>query len=155
MLTDGTGGSVTPDKFMAALHASLDPVVPLSQVLVTDACFVRAAAGGTTERVIGGDREGQDHSVAGTARPIPSQAHPVIAAAAKGDQWAFTLWLLPENGLKFARFNFTPARLPGKSPSDLIAMARAARQDRRHRRPRCWRQDRSRDHSGTFAVAER
>jgi hypothetical protein len=124
-LADETRGSVTPDKFMAALHASLDRVAPFSQVHVTHAYFVRAAAGRTTKHAICGDLERPDHWVAATAGPIPAQAHLVIAAAAKGDQWAFALWLVPENGWKVAGFNFTPASLAGKSPSDLVAMARA------------------------------
>jgi hypothetical protein len=125
MLADETRGSVTPDKFMTALHASLDPVAPFSQVHVTHAYLIRAPQGGTTRRVICGELDQPDHWVAVTARPIPAQAHLVVAAAAKGDQWAFAMRLVPENGWKVAGFNFTAASMAGKSPSDLVAMARA------------------------------
>lgn len=125
MLANDTRGSVTPDRFMTALRASLDPVAPFSRVHVTHAYFIRASAGGATQRVICGNLDQPDHWVAVTAKPIAAQAHLVIVAAARGDQWAFVLWLVPENGWKVRGFNFTAASMAGKSPSDLIAMAHA------------------------------
>jgi hypothetical protein len=125
MLASDTRSSLTPDKFMTALRGSLDPVAPFGHVHVTHAYLVRSASGGATQRVICGDLDQPDDWVAVTARPIPTQAHLVVAAAAKGDQWAFVLWLVPENGWKVAGFNFTAASMAGKSPSDLVAMARA------------------------------
>src|ERR1700685_1490935 len=75
MLADDTKGAVTPDKFLAALRPSLEPIAPFSDVRVAHAYFVHAPATGANQRVICGNLDRPDHWVAVTAKPIAEQAH--------------------------------------------------------------------------------
>jgi hypothetical protein len=123
MLAADAKGSVTPDKFLAALRPSIDPVAPFSDVHVAHVYFVRDAAGTARQRVICGTLDRADHWVAVTAKPVAEQAHLIVDATGKGGHWAFVLWLVPESGWRIEGFNFTPTGMAGKSLDQLLALA--------------------------------
>ncbi len=125
MLAADTKGAITPDKFLAALRPSLEPVAPFTDVHVAHAYFLHAAPGGASQRVICGNIDQPENWVAVTAKPIPDQAHLVVDAEAKHEHWAFVLWLVPENGWRIEGFNFTATGMGGKSLAEILAMARA------------------------------
>jgi hypothetical protein len=124
MLAADTKGAITPDKFLAALRPSLEPVAPFSEVHIAHAYFVRLPAGGANQRVICGNLDQPDHWVAVSAKPIPEQAHLIVDATAQHGHWAFVLWLVPENGWHIEGFNFTATGMAGKSLADIVGMAR-------------------------------
>jgi hypothetical protein len=124
MLAGDTKGAVTPDKFLAALRASLGPVAPFSEIRVVHAYFVRVPPSGANQRVICGNLDRPDGWVAVTAKPIPEQAHVIVDANSKQGRWAFVLWLVPEQGWRIEGFNFTATGMGGKSLDDILALAR-------------------------------
>lgn len=124
MLAADTKGAITPDKFLAALRPSLEPVAPFTDVHVAHAYLVHAAPGGAGQRVICGNIDQPENWVAVTAKPIPDQAHLVVDAEAKQGHWAFVLWLVPENGWHIEGFNFTATGMAGKSLAEILEIAR-------------------------------
>lgn len=125
MLAGDTKGAITPDKFLAALRPSLDPVAPFSDIHVAHAYYVRGGGGSEQQRVICGNLDQPEHWVAVTAKPVAEQAHLIVDATAKSGHWAFVLWLVPENGWRIAGFDFTATGMAGKSLEEILAMARA------------------------------
>ncbi|HEY5208746.1 MAG TPA: hypothetical protein VIJ42_04785 [Stellaceae bacterium] len=127
MLTTATRTAFSPDKFLAALRPSLEPVTPFSEVRVAHAYFIEAASGGRDQRVICGHLDQPDHWVAVTAKPVPEQAHLIVETAAKGGRWAFVLWLVREGDWRVQGFDFTAMGMAGKSADAILAMARQER----------------------------
>jgi hypothetical protein len=124
MLAAETRGTISPEKFLAALRPSLEPVTPFAEIRVAHAYFIRAATGGAVQRVICGTLDRPDHWVAVSAKPVPEQAHLVVETAAKGGHWAFVLWLVREPDWRVQGFNFTATGMAGKSAADILALAR-------------------------------
>lgn len=121
MLTAATRDAVAQNKFVAALNGSLDAMAPFREVKVAHSYLIEMRSGASAQRVRCGAAEDE---VTVSTKPLPRQAHLIVAADAAQGRWYFVLWLVPENGWRVAGFDFVPAEIAGKSLPALLAMAR-------------------------------
>jgi hypothetical protein len=121
MLATAPKSAISKDKFIAALHASVDAVAPFSNVNVAHSYFVEMPPGAAAQHVSCGAAPDE---VMVSAIPLPQQAHIVVASDTSQGQWDFVLWLVPENGWRVAGFDVRATAMGGKSLSALIATAR-------------------------------
>lgn len=69
---------------------------------------------------------GPDGSVRVRAVPLKTQAHLVYSTATRNNDWAWTLWLIENDGpWEVASFNLNPSSLAGHYTRDLVKMAEA------------------------------
>ncbi|MGH6877907.1 MAG: hypothetical protein ACREHV_11110 [Rhizomicrobium sp.] len=109
-------------------NALASGVVPLFRqfgafrdIRISHIWFIHAKAGGAETRVICGSG---NESVAVAAKPGTSQAHVLVAAATRNNDWALTAWLLPQrDGWRVRYFHLNLSATAGRSAADLLELA--------------------------------
>lgn len=117
----------TPERQFADSLTSLQGMAPYANLHVAHIYFIRSTGSGIEARALCGTAGGNKW-VSVAIKPGRTQAHVEIAASTRNNDWAFTLWLVPEGGAwKVQYFNTSASAIVGHGPEMLLARARAER----------------------------
>src|ERR1700680_81222 len=120
---------VTLAQFAAALQAHVLSMAPFDNVHVTNTYFVNVLGGTQIQAVICGDVIRNKTWVAVAAKAVPKQAHVVVAAHTRNYDWAFVLWLIPEQSVwRVQNFYAGFTTTAGRTADQLWTMAQEQNQ---------------------------
>jgi hypothetical protein len=116
---------ITLTQFTAAVQAHVLSMAPFDNVHVTNAYLVNVLDGTQIQAVICGEVVSNKTWVAVAAKAVPKQAHVVLAAHTRNYDWAFVLWLIPEqNAWRVENFYAGFTTTAGRTADQLWTMAR-------------------------------
>jgi hypothetical protein len=127
MMTKEAQASVPADRFGPAIVALVHSSGPFEVPQVTHTYFVRSTGSGSDARTICGTLA-NDEWASVEIKPGLDQGHVVVSAKARNNDWAFTVWLLPDqNDWRVQYFHMGPSTVVGLTPEMLLQRARAER----------------------------
>jgi hypothetical protein len=127
-LLTGEAQHVMDAKRLAEVEKkTIQPEAPYSKLEVVHTYFVQATGTGNFIRAVCGSQKGDDWAAV-AAKPGTAQAHVLVSAETANNRWAFTLWLMPENGTWRVRYFYRGMEgVAGKTLPEMLALARAER----------------------------
>lgn len=126
-MTKEVKSKLSLDKFSSGFLPIVQQMGPFEDPHVVHTYFVQSVGTGPDTKIVCGPIE-NDQWVSLAARPGLDQAHVLIEAETRNNDWALTLWLLPEdNGWRVQYFNMAVASIVGMTPDVLLAKAREER----------------------------
>jgi hypothetical protein len=126
-MTKEVKSKLSLDKFTSGFLPIVQQMGPFEDPHVVHTYFIQSVGTGPDTRVVCGPLENNGW-VSLAARLGLGQAHVLIEAKTRNNDWALTLWLLPEdNGWRVQYFNMAVASIVGMTPDVLLAKARQER----------------------------
>jgi hypothetical protein len=123
MMTKAAGS----DKSVAVSLTAISRMAPFSDPGVAQTYRIESAGGGPDARAICGPLS-NNQWVSVEIKPGLEQAHVLLSTTTRNNGWAFTIWLLPENGSwRVQYFHIGMASIAGRTPEMLLDMARKER----------------------------
>jgi len=127
MMTKEAQKSVTLANLGTMFDFLHKTAAPFEDPRVLHTYFLQTAGGGPNSRAICGTLANNGW-VSVEIKPGVDQGHVLISAKARNNDWAFTLWMLPDgNGWQVEYFHANPSSVVGLTPEVLLQRARGER----------------------------
>ncbi|MGD0143169.1 MAG: hypothetical protein ABSC92_08430 [Rhizomicrobium sp.] len=127
-MTNEAKTSVSREKFITFLKQMVRTSGPFRNTRLLHTYFIQNGGNGPDARAICGKVAGDDW-VSVQVKPSLPQAHVVIASSTVNNDWAITLWLLPDgDSWQVQYFNMSMSSIVGLTPDMLLARARRERE---------------------------
>jgi hypothetical protein len=116
---------VIPEDNLRQMARQIQQTGPVSNLRITRMHFLRTIHWGQPALAPCFKGPYQAFVSIGTAL---SQAHVIVEGDGQNQNWAFALWLMPEQGWRIESFHVTPSSILGKSAIDVRDIARAEKE---------------------------
>ena len=121
MMTKEAQASVPEGRFGPGVVALVRSSGPFEAPRITHTYFVRSTGSGPAARMICG---ANNEWVSVEIKPGQDQGHVVVSAKTRNNDWAFTVWLLPdESDWRVQYFHMAPSTVVGLTPEMLLQRA--------------------------------
>lgn len=127
MMTGQVHKETSSEKLSSQLKAYIEATGPYTNLKPAHDYLVITTGTGSDTKAVCGSVSGTDW-VALQIKPGLTQAHVVLSGQTRNNDWAFTLWLLPEDGAwRVQYFHIGMSAMAGRSANDLIQLAQKER----------------------------
>ena len=127
MMTKEVQSTTSPKDYSAQLAAPLRQYGPFTDVRIARTYLLQASGTSKEARAICGPVSATNW-VSVEVKPGLTQAHVMVSAKTRNNDWALTLWLLPEDKEWRVQYvNLSISTVVGYSPDDLLRLAQQQR----------------------------